>query len=165
MNDALIAHIHTHIIPAALALLPGQLSSPEARAMLLAIGCQESAFEHRRQKNNGPARGFYQFERGGGVAGVLSHPLTGPLIRPVCATLRILPTPPSCHLAIQYNDVLATCFARLLLWSVPQRLPLPHEAQEGWDLYIDGWRPGKPHRETWDAHFAHAWRVVEEGRQ
>ena len=41
--------------------------------MLVTIAGQESAWTHRRQIN-GPARGFWQFERGGGVAGVIAHP-------------------------------------------------------------------------------------------
>ena len=58
----------------ALALLPAAMNTPQARCMLLAIGLQESRFVHRRQIG-GPARGFWQFERGtrtsrGGVWGV-----------------------------------------------------------------------------------------------
>ena len=57
----------------ALALLPAAMNTPQARCMLLAIGLQESRFVHRRQIG-GPARGFWQFERGtrtsrGGVWG------------------------------------------------------------------------------------------------
>lgn len=54
------------ILDPALKLLPS-MDSVRARMMLLAIGLQESRFEHRRQLGNGPARGFWQFESGGGV--------------------------------------------------------------------------------------------------
>src|SRR5690606_35531315 len=56
----------------AYALLPSRMDSDRATVMLLAIGLQESRFEHRRQIK-GPARGFWQFERGGGVRGVMTH--------------------------------------------------------------------------------------------
>jgi hypothetical protein len=38
------------------------MDSPKARVLSAAIGHQESRFIHRRQIN-GPARGFWQFER------------------------------------------------------------------------------------------------------
>lgn len=50
--------ITTQAIEPALSLLPARMDSSRARAMLLAIGLQESRFEYRRQMNNGPARGF-----------------------------------------------------------------------------------------------------------
>ena len=53
------------IIPG-LKLLPPKFDTPEARVMMLAIGMQESRFLHRKQIG-GPARGFFQFEEGGGV--------------------------------------------------------------------------------------------------
>lgn len=47
--------IKTAINPA-LALLPATMDTPEARIMLLAIGLQESRFEHRRQLVGNPTR-------------------------------------------------------------------------------------------------------------
>lgn len=67
----------------ALALLPASMDTPEARIMLLAIGLQESRFEHRRQlvgnppRPTGPAKSFWQAEQGGGmVHGVRLHVAT-----------------------------------------------------------------------------------------
>ena len=58
----------------ALLLLPAKMTSPQAEVMLLAIGLQESQFEHRCQLGNGPAKSFWQGEQGGGmVAGLLSY--------------------------------------------------------------------------------------------
>lgn len=48
------------------------MDSAAARCQMLAIGLQESRLQHRRQ-NGGPARGFWQFEKGGGVKGILFH--------------------------------------------------------------------------------------------
>ena len=44
-------------IASGLALLPAKMSGSKAKIMLLAIGLQESRFEHRRQMG-GPARRF-----------------------------------------------------------------------------------------------------------
>ena len=69
----MIDEVHRFIVPTAFALLPPTMRSDRATAMLLAIGLQESRFLHRRQFHNGPARGFWMFERGGGITGVLQH--------------------------------------------------------------------------------------------
>ena len=160
----MIAQIQRYAIPAAYELLPAPMASPAATAMLLAIGLQESKFKYRKQVS-GPARGFWQFEQGGGIAGVLRHPATAPHIR---RALRLqcydamIDAPKACHLLVTDNDVIAATFARLLLWTVPGRLPNRHEAEYGWQVYTDGWRPGKPHRSTWDAYFASAWQRVDD---
>jgi hypothetical protein len=62
------------------------------------------------------------------------------------------------HLAIEHNDILAACFARLLLWTDPRLLPQgPERAVDGWAQYLATWRPGKPHAATWGGHFSTAW--------
>jgi hypothetical protein len=154
-----VLYIRDHVIPTAHALLPAKLDSRAARAMELAIGLQESRFEARRQFGGGPARGFWQFENGGGVHGVLTHHATKPLITPVLFQLRYQPG--ECYFALEHNDVLAACFARLLLWSHPGPLPGADEANEAWDYYRDTWRPGKPHRPTWEDFYRQAWDLVE----
>jgi hypothetical protein len=85
----MIHRILHYTLPAAAELLPpAMMKSPRAWAMLLAIGLQESKFLHRRQVVDakkhtfGPARGFWQFERGGGTAGVLQHTKTSDLALP-----------------------------------------------------------------------------------
>lgn len=157
----LLWHVAEHTIPAALSLLPGRMDSPEARAMLLAVGLQESGFATRRQ-TKGPARGFYQFEQAGGIAGVLTHPLTKPVIEPVCRLLLYPALAVVCYAAVEHHDVLATCFARLLLWTDMRALPTAVDAQKGWDIYLAQWRPGKPHPAEWPGNFATAWHVVTE---
>jgi hypothetical protein len=152
-------YLHQWVFPAAFAVLPGQMNSREARAMLLASGLQESGFAHRKQIG-GPARGFWQFEKDGGVKEILTSPETKALIVPICELLRYEPISLVCHEAITHNDVLAACFARLLLWRDPRALPSPIEADKGWAIYRANWRPGKPHPETWRQHFETAWSVV-----
>ena len=147
------------IIEPALRILPPQMSSLRARAMMLAIGMQESRLTHRRQIN-GPARGLWQFERGGGVAGVLRHPLTQGHAATLCWRCGNAGTTASVYHALESDDVLAAGFARLLLWTLPGVLPVRGQAEEGWRQYIAAWRPGKPHRHTWDEFYEEAWATV-----
>lgn len=162
-GDAVIDSIHRYAMPAALSLLPPTMDTPAARAMLLAIGLQESRFERRRQMRNGPARGFWQFESMGGVFGVLTHPQTRHHAESVLCALRydsILPLPSTVHAAIEHNDVLACALARLLLWTVPGPLPARTESVESWNYYLEGWRPGKPHADHWADNWTRAWEIV-----
>ena len=131
-------------------LLPSRMDSPQATVMLLAIGLQESRFEHRRQIG-GPARGFWQFERGGGVRGVLNHPASKAHALAVCADRGVEPTAAKVYERLEHDDVLAAAFARLLLWTDRPPLPPIGHGPAAWSLYTRTWRPGKPHRKTWDA--------------
>lgn len=142
-------------IEPALAFLPTKMDTPEAMVMLLAIGLQESRFLHRRQIG-GLARGFWQFERGGGVVGVLTHSASAALARQVCEARGVAPTSPAVYAQLESDDVLAAAFARLLLWTDPGRLPALGDSKGGWDLYVRTWRPGKPHPQTWPALHAQA---------
>ena len=148
-------------------LLPKRMDTPPARVMILAIGLQESRFKHRRQmvgsppKPIGPAAGFWQFERGGGCASVLAHRASGHWMRAVCAERKVEPTSLALWEALQRDDVLAAAAARLLLWTDPRPLPAIGEVDDAWDYYIRNWRPGKPHRETWDEQYRTAvWHVT-----
>jgi hypothetical protein len=152
-------HTLTTIIDPALRLLPPMMTSDRAKAMLLAIGMQESRLVHRKQIN-GPAMGLWQFERGGGVAGVLRHPATQGHAAAVCWRLGNAGTTASVYHGLQSDDVLAACFARLLLWTLPVPLPERDDVVGAWDQYIAAWRPGKPHRHTWDEFYKQAWEVV-----
>lgn len=142
-------------IDPAMALLPPQMDTVAARTLLLAIAYQESALKHRRQIN-GPATGYWQFEQGGGVRGVLTHPASKPHIQKALVALDYAPdaTPAECYAAIEHNDILATVFARLLLWTDP--LPLPDGEGGGLNLYLKTWRPGKPHPGKWPENYRRA---------
>jgi hypothetical protein len=149
--------IHTAINPA-FKLLPAKMDSDAARVMMLAIGLQESRFQYRFQKvtgnpyAKGPARGFWQFERGGGVVGVCSHRHTRELAEAVCKAQGVPFDSSMIHARLEFDDVLAAAFARLLLWADSKPLPgVDASHDEAWDCYTRSWRPGKPHRGTWDA--------------
>lgn len=148
-------------IAPALRLLPAKMDSDAAIAMLVGIALQESRLAHRRQVN-GPARGYWQFEQGGGVRGALTHPASRLHIRSVLAALDydITADAADCYLAIEHNDILAACFARLLLWTLPDKLPAQTAPGSGWSQYIAAWHPGKPRRASWDGYFADAWELA-----
>jgi hypothetical protein len=152
------------VIKPGLALLPAKFDTPEARVMLLAIGMQESRFGHRKQIG-GPAHGFFQFEKGGGVKGVLTHPATKRIVQDIIANdFGLLDEDCYDCLADEDYDALATVFARLLLYTDPHPLPaLNCDPSLAWDYYFRNWRPGKPHRETWDAYLMHAREAVNGG--
>ena len=63
--------------------------------------------------------------------------------------------------ALATADPLAAAFARLLLWTDPRPIP-SGSPQAAWDYYIRNWRPGKPHRHTWDAFYRQAEQAVAE---
>ncbi|TLX54850.1 hypothetical protein DN824_20420 [Stutzerimonas nosocomialis] len=148
----------TAIAPA-LALLPARMNSEAAVVEMLAIGLQESRFEHRRQIG-GPARGWWQFERGGGVRGVLQHTSSRDHAIAVCKARGVQPTDAEVYAALEHDDVLAAAFARLLLWTDPKPLPAVGQVGPAWDLYLRVWRPGKPHRHTWDVLYGRAMESV-----
>ena len=146
------------IYKATAALLPAELNSKEAWAMLFAIARQESRLDERRQIG-GPARGFWQFEFGG-IRGVLNHKSSQPLIRVVLDRLDYDYDPETSYTAIEHNDVLAFAYARCLLWTLPDPLPGKAEPDEGWRQYTEAWRPGKPHRASWNDFYTKAWGLA-----
>lgn len=139
----------------ALALLPANMDTSEARIMLLAIGLQESRFEHRRQlignppRPTGPAKSFWQGEQGGGmVHGVRLHAATRAAAAHLYQARAVPARDAAIWDAIENDDVLAAGLARLLLWSDQGRLPAVGDEQGAWALYLRTWRPGAYARGT-----------------
>lgn len=173
----MIEHIHRFTVPAAYALLPPQMHSDHATAMLLAIGLQESVFTARRQ-HPGPARGFWQFELKGALRGVLEHQATKAYAAVVIDALHYrvpkgaAPARQALELyeAITHNDTLACCLARLLLWTLPKPLPNPDDTDGAFRQYIEAWQPGAYEhgtegeririRSVWRHNYAEAWTRV-----
>ena len=153
-----------YIIPAAYAVLPPVMNSPKATAMLLSIGMQESKFRERRQVGGGPGRGVFQFERGGGVKGVMTHEDSREYLRAALVALRYevaIGQTLLVYQALEHNDVLAVVCARLLLWTLPAPLPERDDFDGSWAQYKSSWRPGMPHRSTWNANYAIAHSIVD----
>lgn len=146
------------IIEPAYKLLPG-MASEKATIELLAIGLQESRFEHRRQIG-GPARGLWQFEQGGGVRGVLMHKTSAYDAVKVCHARGCGTSTKEVYERLEHDDILACCFARLLLWTDPRPLPMIGDLQGSWDYYERNWRPGRPHRKTWDDMYQRAHNLM-----
>lgn len=136
----MIQSIYENAVLPAYKLLPEKMHSDNASRLLLAIGLQESALTHRRQMPVAHARGLWQFERGGGVAGVLQHRATAELAKQVCAARGVNPVADDVWQALEFDDVLAAAFARLLLWTDPKAMPA--DAFTGFDCYLRTWRPG-----------------------
>jgi hypothetical protein len=148
-------------------IMARDMASDEARVLLLAIAMQESGLEHRRQvgPNGAPlptlARGWWQFEKGGGVAGVLAHKSSAEAAKQVCELLEIEPLgAQTVHEALAWHDHLAACFARLLLFTDTQPLPEIGDEEAAWDYYMRNWRPGKPHRDRWSGIYPQALDAV-----
>jgi len=152
----------------ALAMLPMKMDTLAARVQVYAIGYQESEFEVRRQYNNGPAASFWQFERGGGIVGVITHRSSVGFAREICLSRDVEFESKAIWKAMLEDDVLGAAFARLLLWtdprplpSVPDRIvPTDAEASLSWQYYERNWRPGQPHPEKWHASYAKALEEV-----
>lgn len=150
----------TGIIRPAMTILEGcdgpKAGNTRAERMLVAIAAQESALMYRVQMGGGPATGLWQFERAGGVAGVLRHPASRAAAAEMCRLLLVRPEVETVHLTLVNNDLLGAAFARLLLLTDPQ--PLPDDQDAAWSYYLRTWRPGKPRPTKWAA----SWRVAGE---
>ncbi|MDY0250689.1 MAG: hypothetical protein RBR45_11650 [Pseudomonas sp.] len=152
MTEKLCDVVEKAIKPA-FTLLPARMRSREAVVMLLAIGLQESLFKYRRQMGDGPSRGLWQFEKGGGVAGVMKHTSSAELAQFVCRERQVPQWRADVFIISAYNqlehdDVLAAAFARLLLWTDPKPLPALNDVEAAWQLYLRTWRPGAYTRGT-----------------
>lgn len=136
-------------------------SSPQAARLLLAIALQESGLKHRRQVvsgglENGPAVSFLQGEITGGLIDMLNRPSTSKYMKAICEAYNVTPTPAGLWEAIRYQDIVAFAAGRLLVYTLPLKLPVTQD--EGWTQYMRAWVPGKPHPERWPE----AWRIATE---
>lgn len=152
-------------ITSAFNALPTKMAGRPARMMLLVINLQEDPKQLRRQVK-GPARGLWQFEVPG-VRGVMSHASTTRIAYAISQGR----TAQQVQEAMEADDVLAACFARLLLWTDPQPLPAIGEVRQAFELYLRTWRPGAYHKGTpakqqalwtkWQLNYAKAMDALE----
>lgn len=149
------------LAPAAMTMSSIQvtLDSPKARCMLLAIAGQESGWTDRVQVPGGEARGFWQCEQTGALAGV-SFGAQFPTLVKVCGLYSIPTSLTSMFEALAWNDQLAYAVARLALWMDPQALPAIGDIDSAWETYLRVWRPGKPSRERWNSIYPQAVAVL-----
>lgn len=134
-----------------------------ARVLVMTIPGQESGgWQYRRQIGIGQyypqkvgARGFWQFESpwGGPVAMNDVLQKAASQIQTVCRMLEIPCDKFTLYEAVAWNDTLACAMARLLLWIDPAPLPAVGDKEGAWQYYVRNWRPGAPHRGTWDGYY------------
>lgn len=142
----------------------GPKPTDAVRHMLITIALQESGpdlnarYQGSPSSSPGPARGWWQFEQGGGVAGVLAHFSTEVLSKEVCNRCSVQPDSPAVWRALEGHDLLATSFARMLLFTDPAAIPTA--PAPSWEMYMRLWRPGKPHPETWGKNWQTAATVL-----
>lgn len=166
------------VIRPALKFLPLAMTSEKAEVLLIAISGQEANFEHRWQvvdrkkpEKRGPARGLWQFElgkkgTGAGVWGVFEHAASRYWLAQVCKMRAVPFDARSIWLALEDDDLLAACVARLLLFTDPKALPEVSDADGAWKLYrYRTWRPGKPHPEKWVRYHTTARRAVADNKR
>lgn len=154
--------VNTVLIPGAswCAEIPGWRAAfiQPANIMLVAISGQEAHWTARVQNNNGPAHGLFQFERRGGVAGVLKDDATAALARAACDKAGVAPDSLSVWKALVSDDALAVAFARLLLWSDEAPLCAVGDEEGSWRYYLRNWGPGKPDHARWHINYQSALR-------
>lgn len=149
-------------------ILGSKYESKLATLMLLSIGLQESKFQSRQQiisKNGklvpeGPAVSFWQFEKGGGVKGVMTHIVSQGACRALCKARGVAFDAGAIWEAMKSDDILGAGMARLLLYTDPFALPKVDDDASAWELYVRVWRPGKPHPETWPANHVAAKKAL-----
>lgn len=133
----------------ALDLLPAKMGTPEGIVMVLAMGEQESKYATRQQYGGGPAHGFWQNEKGGGVKGVMTHRASTALAAHLCFVRHVPANITDVYMAMLEDDVLAAGMARLLLWTDAAPLPPLGHVEDAWRAYMRVWRPGKPRPDEW----------------
>lgn len=147
-----------------------RMRSAQATLILLTMQLQEAPNQEQKQIG-GPAVGIWQFENGGGIKGTLQHSASSRLAVAVCKALGIEPTRDAVYAALQTkDDVLDAAFARLLLWTDPQRLPGIGDVEGAFQLYLRVWRPGaytngndeqrRKLRQKWSVNYARAFELV-----
>lgn len=141
-------------VDAAFQLLPVKMDTRPARVIHAAIGYQETKYLTRVQYGNGPARGYWQFEKGGGVKGVMMFGgQVSDLALKICEARKVPFQRELIWKAFETDDVLAAAFARLLMYT--DAAPLPDNAVDAWKMYANRvWNPGKPHPDEWAASWA-----------
>lgn len=139
---------------------PQVADSPASRVLLMAIAGQESDWAARLQ-HGGPARSYWQFENGGGVAQLLGIPSCASVLKTVCAFEDITYSQSTIFEAMAWNDTLDCVMARLLLWQDPAKLPEVGDVNGGWNYYNRNWRPGAPRPNEWPTYYNIAKLAVE----
>ena len=151
-------------IESGLGLLPAAMRTAAAKVLLYATSRQENP-KRLPQQVGGPAVGDYQFERGGGVKGVVEHRSVSELTRAVCRARKVQCDTGSIYEALKTDPVLAAALARLLYYTDPKALPAVGDEAGAWALYLGTRRPGAYARQPeelrakWTKNYADAMKA------
>ncbi|MGH8710125.1 MAG: hypothetical protein ACREVA_02220 [Burkholderiales bacterium] len=153
-----IKYVAYQAIPSGLSLLPRLMNTSEARVMLLAIGLQESRFEHRVQAET---KSYWQFTLKE-VHKIVKHsPSTTELVKDAVELLGYTFDVSTIYNKIEDNDTLAVVVARLLLYKSKRKLPVARDAVEGGKQYVELWQPGYSFKvDLWEANFKVACNLI-----
>lgn len=162
-------------IDAGLALLPEPLRTLDAKVQLYATSIQENPTRAPRQlikkdgklQPIGPAAGDYQFEKTGGIRGLINFKSTRvqAMLAGVCKARNVATTVDALFEAIQVDPVLAAALARLLYFTDSGALPRAGAEQYAWEVYLRTWRPGAYERDPqglrakWSTSYAQAMKA------
>lgn len=154
--STMLADLNLNLNPSRVSLI-----SKPAKALMMAIAGQESAWTDRIQIPGGQARGFWQCELEGAVDGVMLNDGMNAILAKVGALYSIdVDMASTVFEAIAWHDPLAYTVARLALWMDPQPLPAVGDLDGAWATYLRVWRPGKPDPTRWATVYPQAIAVV-----
>lgn len=162
-------------IEAGLALLPEPLRTIDAKVQLYATSVQENPTRAPRQlikkdgklQPIGPAAGDYQFEKTGGIRGLVNFKSARlqQMLSEVCKARKVAVNVDALFDAIQVDPVLAAALARLLYFTDAAVLPKAGAEQYAWGVYLRTWRPGAYERDPeglrakWSRSYAEAMKA------
>lgn len=162
-------------IDAGLALLPEALRTLDAKVQLYATSIQENPTRAPRQlikkdgrlQPIGPAAGDYQFEKTGGIRGLINFKSARlqQMLDAACLDRKKTKTEDGLFAAVQVDPVLAAALARLLYFTDSGALPKAGAEQYAWEVYLRTWRPGayerdpKGLRAKWSKSYAEAMKA------
>lgn len=162
-------------IDAGLALLPEPLRTLDAKVQLYATSVQENPARAPRQlikkdgklQPIGPAAGDYQFEKTGGIRGLVNFKSARlqKMLSGVCKARKVAESVDALFDAIQVDPVLAAALARLLYYTDSGALPKAGAEQYAWAVYLRTWRPGAYERDPeglrakWSQSYAEAMKA------
>lgn len=144
------AEFNVTILTPSMVNFPAVLISQKASLLLLAIAGQEAGWTDRIQQPNGPARGFWQSEKGGMLKGVIGGPYA-PVLDKFLSIYSLPADPNLLFEALAWHDPLSCFVARLGLFMDPSSLPAVGNEDDAWACYEKNWQPGKPSRSRWSA--------------
>jgi len=159
------ATLLSEVIYPALVVLPSNMDTSAAHAMLLAAALHQSGLHWRRAHNDTreawPERSFWGLTEAD-IRAALTDPNTDDLAAMACREAKLAPVTRTVHRALEQGayDRLACQLARLRLWSDPKPLPRARYDAEG-EAFLCFTRTFQP-RERRASNWREYWRAAVE---